>query len=29
MNEGTDVAQSAADVVLMQPSLAGIPTMMN
>ena len=29
MNEGTDVAQSAADVVLMRPSLAGIPTMMN
>lgn len=29
MNEGTDVAQSAADVVLMRPSLAGILTMMN
>lgn len=29
MNEGTDVAQSAADVVLMRPYLAGIPTMMN
>ena len=29
MNEGTDVAQSAADVVLMRPSLAGIPTMIN
>ncbi|KAH7030720.1 p-type copper atpase [Microdochium trichocladiopsis] len=29
MNEGTDVAQSAADVVLMRPSLAGIVTMMN
>lgn len=29
MNEGTDVAQSAADVVLMRPSLAGIPTMMD
>ncbi|KAJ5099285.1 hypothetical protein N7532_006286 [Penicillium argentinense] len=29
INEGTDVAQSAADVVLMRPSLAGIPTMMN
>ncbi|KAJ5481426.1 hypothetical protein N7475_000238 [Penicillium sp. IBT 31633x] len=29
MNEGTDVAQSAADVVLMRPSLAGIPAMMN
>ena len=29
MNEGTDVAQSAADVVLMRPFLAGIPTMMN
>lgn len=29
MNEGTDVAQSAADVVLMRPSLAGILTMMD
>lgn len=29
MNEGTDVAQSAADVVLMRPSLAGILSMMN
>lgn len=29
VNEGTDVAQSAADVVLMRPSLAGILTMMN
>ncbi|CAG7926304.1 unnamed protein product [Penicillium olsonii] len=29
MNEGTDVAQSAADVVLMRPYLAGIPAMMN
>jgi Cu2+-exporting ATPase len=29
MNEGTDVAQSAADVVLMRPSLAGILIMMN
>ncbi|KIL93765.1 cu2+-exporting atpase [Fusarium avenaceum] len=29
MNEGTDVAQSAADVVLMRPSLAGVLTMMN
>ncbi|KAL7920986.1 p-type copper atpase [Trichoderma austrokoningii] len=29
MNEGTDVAQSAADVVLMHPSLGGILTMMN
>ncbi|CAP83040.1 Pc15g01540 [Penicillium rubens Wisconsin 54-1255] len=29
MNEGTDVAQSAADVVLMRPFLAGIPTMMD
>ncbi|RTE82670.1 hypothetical protein BHE90_002828 [Fusarium euwallaceae] len=29
MNEGTDVAQSAADVVLMRPSLSGILTMMN
>lgn len=29
MNEGTDVAQSAADVVLLRPSLAGICTMMN
>ncbi|CAG8922840.1 unnamed protein product [Penicillium salamii] len=29
MNEGTDVAQSAADVVLMRPNLAGIPAMMN
>ncbi|CRG88244.1 Cu2+-exporting ATPase [Talaromyces islandicus] len=29
MNGGTDVAQSAADVVLMRPSLAGILTMMN
>ncbi|KAJ5300249.1 hypothetical protein N7508_007492 [Penicillium antarcticum] len=29
INEGTDVAQSAADVVLMRPSLAGIPTMMD
>jgi Cu2+-exporting ATPase len=29
MNEGTDVAQSAADVVLMRPSLGGILTMMN
>ncbi|KAJ5100156.1 copper-transporting ATPase [Penicillium argentinense] len=29
LNEGTDIAQSVADVVLMRPSLAGIPTMMN
>ena len=29
MNEGTDVAQSAADVVLMRASLAGILTMMD
>ncbi len=29
VNEGTDVAQSAADVVLMRPSLAGILTMMD
>ena len=29
MNEGTDVSQSAADVVLMRPSLAGILTMMD
>ncbi|KAF4976995.1 hypothetical protein FZEAL_6415 [Fusarium zealandicum] len=29
MNEGTDVAQSAADVVLMRPSLSGVLTMMN
>lgn len=29
MNEGTDVAQSAADVVLMHSSLSGILTMMN
>jgi Cu2+-exporting ATPase len=29
INEGTDVAQSAADVVLMRPSLGGILTMMN
>lgn len=29
MNEGTHVAQSAADVVLMRPSLGGILTMMN
>ncbi|CRG87654.1 Cu2+-exporting ATPase [Talaromyces islandicus] len=29
INEGTDVAQSAADVVLMRPFLAGIPSMMN
>lgn len=29
MNEGTDVAQSAADVILMRPSLAGILTMMD
>lgn len=29
INEGTDVAQSAADVVLMRPSLRGILTMMN
>ncbi|KAJ6166911.1 p-type copper atpase [Penicillium chermesinum] len=29
INEGTDVAQSAADVVLLRPSLAGICTMMN
>lgn len=29
MNGGTDVAQSAADVVLMRPFLAGILTMMN
>ncbi|UKZ71217.1 uncharacterized protein TrAtP1_012178 [Trichoderma atroviride] len=29
MNEGTDVAQSAADVVLMRPSLGGILTMMD
>ncbi|KAK2613022.1 hypothetical protein QQS21_000951 [Conoideocrella luteorostrata] len=28
MNEGSDVAQSAADVVLMRPDLAGILTMM-
>jgi heavy metal translocating P-type ATPase len=29
INEGTDVAQSAADVVLMRPSLGGILTMMH
>lgn len=29
MNEGTDVAQSAADVVLMRPTLAGIITMID
>ncbi|KAH7123181.1 HAD-like domain-containing protein [Dactylonectria macrodidyma] len=29
MNEGTDIAQSAADIVLTRPSLAGILTMMN
>ncbi|OQE17662.1 hypothetical protein PENSTE_c020G03985 [Penicillium steckii] len=29
MNEGTDIAQSAADVVLMRPSLASILVMMN
>ncbi|EWY79822.1 Cu2+-exporting ATPase [Fusarium oxysporum NRRL 32931] len=29
MNEGTDVAQSAADVILMRPSLGGILIMMN
>ncbi|KAI6782816.1 uncharacterized protein J7T54_000959 [Emericellopsis cladophorae] len=29
MNEGTDVAQSAADVVLMRPSLSGVLTMIN
>ena len=29
VNEGTDIAQSAADVVLVRPFLAGIPTMMN
>lgn len=29
MNSGTDVAQSAADVVLMRPSLEGILTMIN
>lgn len=29
MNEGTDVAKSAADVVLMRPNLSGLLTMMN
>ncbi|KAH7134250.1 E1-E2 ATPase-domain-containing protein [Dactylonectria macrodidyma] len=29
INEGTDVAQSAADVVLMRPAVSGIVTMMN
>jgi Cd2+-exporting ATPase len=29
MNEGTDVAQSAADVVLMRPALSGIATMID
>lgn len=29
MNEGTDIAKSAADVVLIRPSLGGILTMMN
>ncbi|CAG8007916.1 unnamed protein product [Penicillium nalgiovense] len=29
MNEGSDVAQSAADVVLMRPDLSGLLTMMN
>ncbi|KAH7150412.1 E1-E2 ATPase-domain-containing protein [Dactylonectria estremocensis] len=29
INEGTDVAQSAADVVLMRPAVSGIITMMN
>lgn len=29
MNEGTDVAQSAADVVLVRPSLGGIITLMD
>ncbi|KAH6995696.1 E1-E2 ATPase-domain-containing protein [Ilyonectria sp. MPI-CAGE-AT-0026] len=29
INEGTDVAQSAADVVLMRPAVSGILTMMN
>ena len=29
INEGTDVAQSAADVVLMRPNLSGILTMIN
>ncbi|KAL9023444.1 MAG: hypothetical protein Q9180_008233, partial [Flavoplaca navasiana] len=29
MNEGTDVAKSAADVVLMRPSLAGILTIID
>jgi Cu2+-exporting ATPase len=29
MNEGTDIAQSAADVVLMRPALGGILIMLN
>ncbi|OQD78754.1 hypothetical protein PENANT_c084G05141 [Penicillium antarcticum] len=29
MNEGSDIAQSAADVILMRPELAGILTIMN
>ena len=29
MNDGTDIAQSAADAVLMRPSLSGILTLMD